>query len=241
MNVIKKIKSHIVESWQEGGLSAVFSMVWARFWMLFSGRRFIGKIATSIAVWFAPPYYGRVNLASMNRRGYISPSATIYHSDVEMGKNIFIDDRVVIYKFKNGGSVRMADQVGVFRDTIFQTGQEGNIRIGANTYIHPRCLLSAVKGSILIGRDVAIAQNCAFYSYDHGFEKGELISKQKLESKGDIIIEDDVWIGTGVIILSGVKVGEGAVIGAGSVVTKNVPAGAVAVGNPSRVVKNRDE
>ena len=50
-------------------------------------------------------------------------------------------------------------------------------------------------------------------------------------------IGSDVWIGGGAIILPGVTIGDGAVIGAGSVVTKDVPAGVVAVGNPCRVVR----
>lgn len=56
---------------------------------------------------------------------------------------------------------------------------------------------------------------------------------------GPIIIEDDVWLGYGVIVLSGVRIGRGAIIGAGSVVTKDVPAGAIAVGMPARVMRMR--
>lgn len=47
-----------------------------------------------------------------------------------------------------------------------------------------------------------------------------------------IVIEDYVWIATGAMILPGVRIGRGAVIGAGAVVGKNVPAYAVAIGNP---------
>lgn len=59
--------------------------------------------------------------------------------------------------------------------------------------------------------------------------------------KRPVHIEDRVWIGTGAIILPGVTVGEGSVIGAGSVVTKDVPSGVVAVGNPCRVLREINE
>ena len=50
-------------------------------------------------------------------------------------------------------------------------------------------------------------------------------------------IGDNVWIGGSVTILGGVIIGEGAVIGAGSVVTRDIPAGIIAVGNPCRPLR----
>jgi serine acetyltransferase len=49
-------------------------------------------------------------------------------------------------------------------------------------------------------------------------------------------LHDDVDLGVGVIIIGPVEIGAGARIGAGAVVIRDVPAGAVAVGNPARVV-----
>jgi hypothetical protein len=54
-----------------------------------------------------------------------------------------------------------------------------------------------------------------------------------------VTIGHDVWIGHAAIVLPGRTIGNGAVIGAGSVVTKDIPAYAVAVGNPARVVRKR--
>ena len=45
------------------------------------------------------------------------------------------------------------------------------------------------------------------------------------------------WLGAGVIVLPGVTIGDNTVVGAGSVVTKDLPAGVVAVGNPCRVLR----
>lgn len=52
---------------------------------------------------------------------------------------------------------------------------------------------------------------------------------------------DDVWIGYGAMILSGLTINQGAIIAAGSVVTKNVPAYAIAGGNPAKIIKYRFE
>lgn len=58
---------------------------------------------------------------------------------------------------------------------------------------------------------------------------------------GLVIIEDDVFIGVGAIVMPGVTVGKGSVVGAYSVVTKDVPPGMVAVGNPARIICKVDE
>ncbi|WP_018015591.1 DapH/DapD/GlmU-related protein [Teredinibacter turnerae] len=60
--------------------------------------------------------------------------------------------------------------------------------------------------------------------------------KQHLFEK-PIEIGRSVWLGAGVVVLPGVSIGHGAIIGAGSVVTKAIPDGAIAVGNPCRVIR----
>ncbi len=52
-----------------------------------------------------------------------------------------------------------------------------------------------------------------------------------------IIIGSDVWVGGGALILPGVHVGSRTVIGAGSVVTRDVPDGVFAAGNPCRIIR----
>ena len=54
-----------------------------------------------------------------------------------------------------------------------------------------------------------------------------------------VVLGNDVWIGHGVVVLPGVSIGNGAAIGAGAVVSGDVPAFAVAVGVPARVVRFR--
>ena len=49
------------------------------------------------------------------------------------------------------------------------------------------------------------------------------------------------WLGAGVVVMPGVTIGDGSVIGAGSVVTKDIPSGVVAYGNPCRVAREINE
>ena len=62
-----------------------------------------------------------------------------------------------------------------------------------------------------------------------------------LELGNAIDIGDEVWIGGGAIVCPGVRIGARSVIGAGSVVTKDIPEGVVAVGNPCRVLREVEE
>lgn len=219
--------------------------LWARSWMRFAGLSPLGRLATRLATLSTPPYYGRYYLARMSRKGYVSPTATIYHAELCLGPNVFLDDRVLIfqhdYNGRPGGPVKLAEGVHIHRDTIIQTGAGGSVTIGAYTSIQPRCQFSAYKAPIQIGCHVQIAPNCAFYPYDHGISPGELMKKQPLQTKGGITIDDDAWLGVGVIVLSGVHIGKGAVVGAGSVVTRDIPDGTIAVGAPARVVKTRSQ
>jgi acetyltransferase-like isoleucine patch superfamily enzyme len=86
-----------------------------------------------------------------------------------------------------------------------------------------------------------MAPCCAFYPYDHSMLPVKPIREQPLKTRGGIIIEDEAWLGFGVIVLDGVRIGQGAVIGAGSIVTKNIPDGSIAAGNPACVIKMRSD
>jgi acetyltransferase-like isoleucine patch superfamily enzyme len=212
---------------------------WRRIWMQLSGIRFVGRMGTRMALIGMPSGFQRHALAGFSSHGFISHTATINRDKIKIGKNVFIDDKVLIYQEANAGPVKLSDRVKIHEDTQILVGLGGSVDIGADTSIHRGCQIESYQASIKIGCRVEIAPRCAFQSFDHGMEPELPISKQPLTTKGPISIDDDAWLGYGVIVLSGVCIGEGAVIGAGSVVTRDVPAGAVAVGVPARVIRMR--
>ena len=252
LNRIKTLRQALAEGWSLQGLNGVRLVLsrytgqlperWAKFWMCHAGRSFLGRLATWLAT-MAPVsyaiYYHRGYFSELSPRGFISPSAKIHHPDIRLGLHVFVGENVLIMQDIGGGSVELGERVRVRSEAIFHTGDGGSIEIGAHTWVGPRCQLAAYRSNIIIGSRVLIGGSCSFFPYDHGMDRTKPYIEQPLQSRGPIVIEDDVWLGTGAVFLSGVRIGKGAVIGAGAVVTRDVPAGARALGVPARVVRER--
>ena len=214
---------------------------WTALWMNFAGIGRFGRVAFGLAGWVHPPYKARHGLAMLSNTGYIAWSACLHARNLTFGKHIFLGDDVIIFSRGSDSTVVLEDEVVINKGTIIETGHGGRVSIGARTTLQPDCQLSGYKGVIQIGADVQIAPKCAFYPYNHGMSANKTMKQQPLLSKGGIYIGDDVWLGFGVIVLDGVTIGDGAVIGAGSVVNQDVPAGAIAVGVPAKVVRHRSQ
>lgn len=128
-----------------------------------------------------------------------------------------------------------------------------NFDYGCNIYIGERCYINFNTvfldcASIHIGNDIFIGPNVSFLTPIHPLIAEE--RKVHFTAKGNpynyiiakpITVEDNVWIGGDVSILPGVTIGRDSVIGAGSVVTKDIPSGVIAVGNPCRVIRKITE
>lgn len=110
-----------------------------------------------------------------------------------------------------------------------------NITIGARTFVNYN-LTALDVATITIGEDCQIGPNVQLLTPTHPVEPGP--RRDKLEAALPITIGDNVWLGGGVIVCPGVSIGDDSVIGAGSVVTRDIPAGVVAVGNPARVLRS---
>lgn len=109
-----------------------------------------------------------------------------------------------------------------------------NMEVGENFYTNHNCIfLDCAK--IRFGNNVFIAPNCCFSTATHPVEAE--VRNTGLELAYPITVGNDVWFGAGVTVLSGVTIGSNVVIGAGSVVTKDIPDGVVAVGNPCKVLR----
>ena len=91
-------------------------------------------------------------------------------------------------------------------------------------------------GNIRFGSDVLVGPGCTFVTVDHALEPERRL-KGVIQCK-PITVGNNVWFGAEVTVCPGVTIGDSCVIGAGSVVVKDLPANAVAAGNPCKVVRS---
>ena len=120
----------------------------------------------------------------------------------------------------------------------FHCDYGSNISIGDNFFANYGCVILDVN-KVSIGNNVFMAPCVCLYTAGHPIDKD--IRNEKLEYGWPITIGDDVWIGGSVVINPGVTIGSNVVIGSGSVVTKDIPDGVVACGNPCRVKRKITE
>lgn len=167
-----------------------------------------------------------------------------------LGKTFKIDYRVP----RVSNSLSIGNKCILLNDNIFESGK-GFISIGDGCFINSGTKL-ITRSSITIGNNVTIAWNCMLYDHDshsldyrdrvddqeqqlRDWQSGNFIANKNWDTVNTkpIIIGDNVWLGFEVVVLKGVTIGEGAIIGAKSVVTRDIPAWAVAAGNPAKVIR----
>ncbi len=173
-----------------------------------------------------------------------------------MSYNGFRDDQLrrerqaaqrLLDRYNRTGRTRLKKREKILRSLVGQLGQECVVEqpfycdFGYNTSIGDHFfsnvhLVILDCARVTIGNHVFIGPNVGLYTASHPFDvearnRGD-------ESAHPITIGDNVWIGGHVCVMPGVTIGSNAVIGAGSVVTRDIPDGVLAYGNPCRVVRS---
>jgi acetyltransferase-like isoleucine patch superfamily enzyme len=159
---------------------------------------------------------------------------------IRIGDDVVIDDNCLIdAKGDDNRGITIGSGVFVGRNTILSC-KNGDIELGDRANIGFNC--EVFSGSrVVIGPNTLFAAYCYVIGGGHEFDDpSRPVAAQGRVSVG-VTIGEGVWMGAGAKVLDGVAIGPHAVIGAGAVVKGEVPAYAVAVGKPARVVGSRQE
>ena len=108
------------------------------------------------------------------------------------------------------------------------------LHLGEGVFLNTGCVILDVA-PVRIGSGTLLGPAVQVYTATHPLRASE--RRRGLESACPIEIGEDVWVGGGAILCPGVRIGSRAVLGAGSVVTRDIPEGVLAAGNPARVLR----
>lgn len=145
--------------------------------------------------------------------------------------SLTIGDNCVFYSRETSNKMGLNHRCIVC--TSHDAGLNAKLSIGNNCGFSG-CSIWCFK-SITIGNNVRVGANTMILDGDAHFNDSRTPPPQ------DIVIEDNVFIGANCIIRKGVTIGENSVIGMGSMVLHDIPANAVAVGNPAKVIRIQEK
>jgi acetyltransferase-like isoleucine patch superfamily enzyme len=223
----------------------------AKYAALVVGRSGLGAlIKYELIVMFAQSWPGALGLAirkalyplllgSCGRNVVFGQHVVLRHPHkIHIGSNVAIDDNCLLdAKGAANRGIRIGDGVFVGRNTILSC-KDGDIELADGANLGFNCeVFSASR--VTIGRRVLMAAYAYVIGGDHDFSDPSKSVLDQARTSAGVAIGDGVWIGAGAKVLDGVTVGENAVIGAGAVVREPVPASAIAVGVPARIVGTR--
>jgi acetyltransferase-like isoleucine patch superfamily enzyme len=158
---------------------------------------------------------------------------------IRIGDNVVIDDNCLLdAKGESNQGIAIGSGVFIGRNTILSC-KNGNIVIEDGANIGFNCELFSAS-DVVIGRETLLAAYCYVIGGDHDFsDPSRSILEQSRRSVG-VRVGAGAWLGAGAKVLDGVTVGDRAIVGAAALVREAVPAGAIAVGVPAKIVGQRD-
>jgi acetyltransferase-like isoleucine patch superfamily enzyme len=178
-------------------------------------------------------------LGSCGRNVVFGQNVVLRHPHkIHCGDDVLIDDNCLIdAKGESNAGIRIGNGVFIGRNTILSC-KNGDIELAEGANIGFNCeIFSASR--VRIGAGVLMAAYGYIIGGDHDFSDPSKSVLDQTRVSAGVTIGDGVWLGAGAKVLDGVTIGSHAVIGAAAVVREDVPARAVAVGIPARIVSTR--
>lgn len=155
-------------------------------------------------------------------------------ANIHLGRDVEIDPSSSINNVKIGNGVKIAKRCSIYG------GPENQLEIGARSYVGMNSILNGFAASLIIGKNVSIAQNVNIM-VDSGPNASEAMQKIFPIEKGSVHIQNHCWIGANVIIMPHVNLGEYTVVAANSFVNSSFPAFSIIGGNPARLIRSFTE
>jgi len=143
----------------------------------------------------------------------------------------------VHYRSQRPCGLRVGPDTGVYAETFFDLGPEGEVEVGAFCTLAGPIIATnrrvVIGDYVLLSREVLLADEPAAAPPPPGTPIRGRSGPPPVPS---IVVGDRCWIGSRAVLLAGTDLGEGVIVGAGAVVDFAVPPFAIVAGNPARIV-----
>jgi acetyltransferase-like isoleucine patch superfamily enzyme len=133
-------------------------------------------------------------------------------------------------------TVSIGKRVRLQRFSTLHVHEQAVLVLGDGVSFSPGCTV-CVHERVEIGAGSTFGEGVSIHDEDHVREPFDVPLCERGFVTAPVLVGRNVWVGARATILKGVTIGDDAVIGAGAVVTRDVPARAVAVGVPARVIR----
>ena len=181
----------------------------------------------------------------MNEKEKMLSGRLYYASDPDL-RDDYISAKRLVQKFNQCAYTNKDKADSILRDLLGSAGTNiqieppfrcdygKNIMVGDNFYANYDCIILDVC-RVQIGSNVMLGPRVCLFTAAHPIDYE--VRNLGLEYGRPISVGDNVWIGGCVTVNPGIRIGSDAVIGSGSVITKSIPEGVVAAGNPCKVLR----
>ena len=176
---------------------------------------------------------------NLRHRGVQAPKSVRVYGRIRVfcapGSRVSLGEKVILNASARRNTLEARGAV-----LIRTTNRNAQLTIGNHTGMTSATVSASQE--IAIGDRVLIGAGVLITDSDHHVVRPPIGTSRRFLAMpepvlGDrVVIEDDVFLGARSIVLKGVTIGKGSVIGAGSVVSRSIPPGSIAAGNPCRVI-----
>jgi len=146
--------------------------------------------------------------------------------DVKIGHNVKFSQFINLYGCEVGDETK----IGAFVEIQKNAKVGRRCKISSHTFI---CEGVTIEDEVFVGHNVTFVND----SFPRSTSRAGALQTEQDWKVEVTLVKRGASIGSGVTILSNVVIGENALIGAGCVVTRDVPANAIVVGNPGKVLR----
>lgn len=156
------------------------------------------------------------------------------------GRKVIFGRHVVI---KNPAAIRIGQGVVLSDRCVLDAGSRGRISLGEGVFIGVGSELRAHDGHVAVDDGANVGSFCVLTA-SHALRVGRHVllaafCRMGEEGSGDIDVGDGSWLGVRVKVGAGVRIGQDAIVGAHAMVADDLPARAIAVGSPAKVIRHR--